>query len=124
MDIVLTVNGRDLSSRLASYKMQKLVEESRMVKTLDGAEHAVQQTRDAVTFTLWPYSDATATEDYNAIKTMQFVAHYTDTFSNMEASQEMRLVTDLDAVFGLRSVDGNRYYKGGEITLRAVRVNR
>lgn len=123
MDVVLTANGRDFSGRLSAYSMQKEVEETRLIKTLDGAEHAAQRTRDVVTFSLIPFSDATATEDYNALRDMQFVTEYTDTFSDMTASQEMRVVSNLDAVFGLRSIDGNRYYKGGTITLRAVRTN-
>jgi hypothetical protein len=34
----------------------------------------------------------------------------------------MKLYSNLSSVFGLRSVNGKRYYKGGEIALRATMI--
>lgn len=122
MDVVLTINGRDFSNRLSKYNMQKAHEEARLITTLDGVEHSVQRTRDVVTFSLIPFSDDTAAADFAALQG-EFIAHYTDTFSGTESSGYMRVTSNLDAAFGLRSIDGNRYYKGGNIVIRAVRAN-
>lgn len=123
MDITLTLNGRDFSGRVSTYEVKKIVETVASVTTLDGTEHVIQRTRDQITFSLIPYSDAVATADYNALKTLQFSASYTDPNSSSAASKTLRVASDLESAFGLRSVDGNRYYRGGKIVLRAIQTN-
>lgn len=124
MDITLTLNGRDFSGRVSTYKVQKVVETVASVTTMDGVEHIVQRTRDEITFSLIPYSDSVATLDYNALSALQFTATYTDnTAVGNTASRPVRVASNLESAFGLRSVDGNRYYKGSPITLRALSPN-
>jgi hypothetical protein len=123
MDITLTLNNRDFASRVATYAVHKLVEEVRSITTMDGTEHAVQRIRDEVVFSLIPYSDATCTADYNALKVLQFSASYTDPNTGNVSVRTLRVTSNLESVFGLKSIDGNRYYKGGDITLRAVEPN-
>lgn len=123
MDITLTLNGVDFSGRVSTYEVKKIVETVASITTLDGVEHVVQRTRDQITFSLIPFSDATATADYNALKALQFSGTYTDPNANTTTTKTLRITSDLNAVFGLKSVDGNRYYKGGKIVLRAVSPN-
>lgn len=123
MDITLTLNNRDFSGRLSTYEVQKLIEEVRKVTTIDGTEHAIQRTRDLVVFSLIPYDENTATEDFNALKDLQFTGVYTDPNTGSSATRTLRVVSNLSSAFGLKSIDGNRYYKGGKISLRAVEAN-
>lgn len=123
MDITLTLNGRNFANRVDQYSVQKLVEQVRTITMLNGTEYAVQRIRDVVKFKLIPYDEATATADYNALKAMQFTATYTDPHTGNNATRTLRVVSNLESVFGIKSVNGNRYYKGGEISLRATEVN-
>ncbi len=123
MDITLTFNNRDFSARVSTYEVNKLVEQIKLITTMDGVEHAVQRTRDVVTFSLFPYNDTTATADYNALKVLQATGRYTDPNTGSVSERILRVVSDINSTFGLKSVDGNRYYKGGKITLRAMEPN-
>lgn len=123
MDITLTFNNRDFSARVSTYEVKKLVEQVKLITTMDGTEHAVQRIRDVVTFSLIPYKETVSTADYNALKVLQAVGSYTDPNTGNVSVRTLRVVTDIDSVFGIKSVDGNRYYKGGKITLRAVEPN-
>ena len=123
MDITLTLNNRNFAPRVSKYAVHKLVEEVRSITTMDGTEHAIQRIRDEIVFSLIPYSDATCTEDYNALKALQFTARYTDPNTGNVSVRTLRVTSNLESAFGLKSIDGNRYYKGGDITLRAVEPN-
>lgn len=125
MDVALTFNGRDFHERLSTYKVSKETVPSPVVTTLDYGEHyAPPRYRDVITFRLFPLTDEQATEDFNALSVGTATAIYTDPTSNENdaktVTKSVRVMTNLDSVFGLRSADGNRYYKGGDIVLRAV----
>lgn len=123
MDITLTLNSRDFSSRVSTYEVRKVVETVKTITTMDGTEYALQRIRDQITFSLIPFDEETATADYNALNDLQFSASYTDPNTGSAAVKTVRVKSDLDAVFGLKSINGKRYYKGGKIVLRAVGVN-
>lgn len=123
IDITLVCNGVDFSGWLSTYEVYKAYEAVASITTLDGVEHVADRTRDVVTFTLVPFNDTIATAAYNAIKSLQFIVTYTDPNIGGTAAKTMRVTTNLDAVFGIKSIDGNRYYKGGKITLRAKTPN-
>lgn len=124
MNVTLTINSRDFSYRLANYKVTKETSYQTVVTTLGGVEHvAGVMSRDIIVFSLFPASDETAQEDYNALKDRIVQVTYTNPFTLIEQSKRMRVDTDLEQTFGLSSVDGWRYYKGGEITLRALRCD-
>lgn len=123
IDISLVCNGVDFSSWLSTYEVHKAYEAVSSITTLDGVEHVADRTRDLVIFSLVPFNDTIATSAYNALKTLQFSVTYTDPNIGTTAVKTMRVTTDLEAVFGIKSIDGNRYYKGGKITLRAKNPN-
>ena len=121
MDITLTLNGRDFSGRVDQYSVVKEIITGPVVTTMDHVEHApIQRHRDVIRFKLIPSSDAVATLDYTALATGTFSATYTDPNTSTDRTKNVRVTSDLDSAFGIKSVDGNRYYKQGEIVLRAT----
>ena len=121
MDITLTLNERDFSGRVSNYEVTHEPIPSKIITTLDSVEHVtINKFRTVIKFRLIPSSDETANDDYTALSAGVFAATYTDPQAGGDRSQTVRLTTNLSAAFGLRSIDGNRYYKGGEITLRAT----
>lgn len=123
IDITLVCNGVDFSNWLSTYEVRKAIEVVSSITTLDGVEHVADRTRDLVIFSLVPFNETIATSAYNALMTLQFLVTYTDPNIGTTAAKTMRVTTDLEAVFGIKSIDGNRYYKGGKITLRAKNPN-
>jgi len=131
MDVTLTLNGRDFHNRLSTYEVRHELITGPVVETQDHVEHApITKYRDVITFSLFPMSDTDAALDYAALASGQFSATYTDPThydseslageSSADKTATVRVVSDLDTIFGIRSVNGNRYYKQGSITLRAV----
>ena len=124
MDITLTLNGRDFSGRVSTYDVKKERIAGPVVTTLDDVEHAPKlKDRDVITFTLWPMTPAMAALDYTALSTGQFSGTYTDPYGNTTRTKTVRVVSDLDAAFGINSPDGNVYYKGAAIVLRVTSPN-
>lgn len=123
MDVNLEINGRDFSSRLSTYRVEQEISYPDMKTTMDGTEHyGKPYRRDVVYFSLFPFDDDTASQDYSILASPALVVNYTT--PNVEGAEKqfinMKLVSNLSNVFGLRSVNGKRYYKGGEIALRAI----
>ena len=122
MDITLQFNGVSFAPRLSDYRLTHEISYKRSVTTLDGKEHSTPGIRrPVITFSLFPLSDEQAGEYYAALSVLVAPATYTDTWlGGAVRTATFRVVSDLEVAFGLRSVDGNRYYKGGRIILRAV----
>ncbi len=125
MDVNLEINGRDFSPRLSTYHVEQEISYPDMKTTMDGTEHyGKPHRRDVVYFSLFPFDDDTASQDYSVLASPALVVNYTT--PNVDGAEKqfinMKLVSNLSNVFGLRSVNGKRYYKGGEIALRAIAV--
>ena len=118
IDITLQIGELDLSGLLSTYEVQREVEYQHLMTSLDGTEHGAPRCRAVINFSLMPITDAQAAELYTAIRGMYANVTYTDTFMGEDVTADMRITSNLQAVFGLRSINGNRYYKGGTITLR------
>lgn len=123
MDVTLICNGRDLSPFLSNYSLTYEIAHDKTVKALDGTEYSGNMTsRPIITFSLRPMTDAQAQQCYDALTVASpALCVYTDEAVNADRSAQMRLVTNLDFIFVLRSSDGHRYYNEGEITLRGVK---
>lgn len=121
MDITLVLNDVDYSSRISAYNVTHELISPKVITTMDNVEHVpLKKYRTVIKFALFPMSDETAADDYETLSDGVFDAIYTDPYAGGDRQQTVHLVTPLDAVFGLRSVDGNRYYKGGELEIRAI----
>ena len=125
MNVTLEINGRDFSSRLSTYRVEQEVTYPDMLTTMDGTEHyGKPYKRDVIYFSLFPFDDETANQDYLVLSDSSLSVNYTNPQADNAEKlyKEMKLYSSLNVVFGLRSVNGKRYYKGGEIALRATMV--
>lgn len=125
MDVTLEINGRDFSSRLSTYRVEQEVTYPDMIMTMDGTEHyGKPYKRDVVYFSLFPFDDDTANQDYMVLADSSLYVNYTNPQADNAEKlyREMKLYSNLSSAFGLRSVNGKRYYKCGEIALRATMV--
>lgn len=125
MDVTLEINGRDFSSRLSTYRVEQEVTYPDMLMTMDGTEHyGKPYKRDVVYFSLFPFDDDTANQDYMVLADSSLSVNYTNPQEDNAEKlyREMKLYSNLSSSFGFRSVNGKRYYKGGEIALRATMV--
>lgn len=125
MDVTLEINGRDFSSRLSTYRVEQEVTYPDMLTTMDGTEHyGKPYKRDVIYFSLFPFDDDTANQDYAVLSDSNLSVNYTNPQADNAEKlyKEMKLYSSLSAAFGLRSVNGKRYYKCGEIALRATMV--
>ena len=124
-DITLVVGGLDLSARVLTYSVTREITPAKVVTTMDGVEHAALYGRDIINFTLMPMTDSETTQLYNRFASitaaMSYLSvQYTSPYlSGQTASARFRLTSNLESIFGLKaSAHGQRYYKGGTITLR------
>ena len=118
IDVTFKMNGTDYSTLLSTYKVTHEVETRESVTTIDGTEYVAVFRRPTVTFSLIPMTDSQINALYDILSNIQITVTYTDPNLGQDATAVMRLATSLETVFGLRSIDGNRYYKGNSIILR------
>ena len=122
IDVTLIIGELDLSSLLSTYSVDYEVEYQSTMTALDGTEYGAPRYRPVINFSLMPLTDEQSAELYTALNSIYSNVTYTDTFRNNDLIADMRVTSNLQAAFGLRSIDGNRYYKGGTITLRSRTV--
>ena len=125
MDVTLEINGRDFSSRLSTYRVEQEITYPEVLTTMDGREHyGKPYKRDIIYFSLFPYDDDTAGQDYSILADSILSVNYTNpqAYNSEKLNREMKLYSNLSSAFGLRSSNGKRYYKGGEIVLRSPNV--
>ena len=121
IDITLVANGLDLSEKLSTYSVNKKVSYSDVLSALDGTEYPFPAaTKTEITFSLLPMDEDETAVLYNALSTLIFSATYTDQHAGIDHTSNVRVISDIDSVFLLKSVDGKRRYKGSPITLRVL----
>ena len=121
MDITLTVNGMNLSGKLSTYHTSKKVTYTDVLSALDGTEYPFPAaTKTEITFSLLPMDDSETAALYSALSTLVFQATYTDQHAGVDRTDKVRVISDIDSAFLLKSVDGKRRYRGSEITLRVL----
>lgn len=120
MDVTFKIGTLDLSSKLSTYKVEWEKSYQKVITTMDGVEHPFPSPdRALVTFSLLPMDDGLASSVYDALSAKQSVT-FTDPYRAADLVRTMRIVTNLEAAFGLKSINGKRYYRGGEMQLRAL----
>ena len=122
MDVTLTINGQNFAPKLSTYSTTYEISHGKTVTALDGTEYTGNSlSRPIIVFTLFPMTDAQAKTYYDALTVPSpALCTYTDKATNTDRAARMRVSSNLEYAFGFRSVDGNRYYKGGSITLRSM----
>lgn len=118
IDVTLRINGVNFSQKLSTYSIENAVETVDTVTTFDGTEHSATRTRAIVTFSLIPLTDAETNAFFTALSRSPAEVVYTNPAYVGNVVTTMNVASSLNSAFALRSIDGNRYYKGGEITLR------
>lgn len=118
IDVTFTFNGFNFAPYLSTYEVKYSLEEADSMVAMDGTEYVAIRKRPVIEFSLIPLTDAQSAAIYSALSVQTAPVTYTDPNMGRDATAVMRLASDINRVFGLRSVDGNRYYKGGTITLR------
>lgn len=118
IDVTFTVNGHDWHELLSTYQVVNLVEVAASVTTLDGTEYVKQRIRPTIVYSFIPLTEQQASEIYADLSENNIAVSYTNPYANATTFTVMRNTSDLDMAFGLKSVTGDRYYKGGELTLR------
>lgn len=125
MEVTLTINGRDFSSRLTQYSVEQEITYPDIVTTLDGTEHyGKPHKRDIIHFRLMMFDDNQAQEDYDALTASTLLVTYTNPQApkQLKVERVMKVTSNLSAAFGIRSWNDMRYYTGGDIMLRSVIV--
>lgn len=119
MDITLTIDGLALSSRLSTYSVTKEVTYRKIITTLDETEHPYPgKVRPIVNFSLIPGTEEEDEALYEVLEKLVFNVTYTE--KGKDVTSQMRLVSNLESVFLLKSVDGKRRYRQGTIQLRGL----
>lgn len=119
MEIKLIANGYDFSGKLSTYEAYMEVTQ-KVLSMLDDSERPYPAVlRPIVRFSLLPLTDEESTEVYNVLKDIVFSATFD--INGTEMTAEMRVVTNLGGKFLLKSSDGKRRYRGGEIMLRGLK---
>lgn len=130
IDITLTCGTTPLKDYLSTYDVKTEVVWGKVLTVLSGKEFAGgKKDRLMVTFSFRPLTDAETSTIYNLLRNNPIsLWTFTDPHNSFESpatepedkTDTMRLVSDLDSLFGLKSINGKRYYKGGSITIRQV----
>ena len=118
IDVTLTFNSYDFSGLLSTFEVIHKVEIAESVTTMDGEEHVATRRRAVINFTLIPMDEDTIDDVYAALSVINGEATYTDQFTGTTRIVPVRDASDINSVFALKSVNGKRYYKGTNITLR------
>lgn len=119
MDITLTIDGLALSSRLSTYSVTQEVTYRKIITTLDETEHPYPgKVRPIINFSLIPGTDEEDAALYEVLEKLVFNVTYTE--KGEDVTSQMRLVSNLESVFLLKSVDDKRRYRQGTIQLRGL----
>lgn len=118
IDLTLTFNSYDFSTLLSTFQVSHKVEVAESVTTMDGEEHVANRRRAVIEFTLIPLDEDTIDDVYAALSIINGEATYTDPLTGTTRIVPVRVASDINSIFALKSVNGKRYYKGAKITLR------
>ena len=122
IDITLNIGGLDLSNSLSTYQVNIEYTYPTSITTIDGKEHFHEWKRPIVLFKLIPMSDSQVNSLFNKLSSSPVTVTYWNPYTNSNVTAPMRIEGNLENAFGINSVDGNRYYKGGQIKLRQLTV--
>ncbi len=122
IDVRFTLDGVDYSSDLSKYAVLHEIEQRTIMTTIDGTEYTTTQIRPTIVFSLDPLSDEQSESLYSILSRNNIEVTYTDPYIGDEQFAVMRVTSELNSSFIIRSTNGNRYYKGNSITLRSRTV--
>lgn len=119
MDISLKFGTLDVHNRVSTYSVQKEITYPKVITTMDGVEHAARsKDRYVVSVSLFPMTERETEAVYQSLSAGVISVTFTDPYTMSDIIRPMRVTSNLDSAFALKSIDGNRRYKGGTIQLR------
>lgn len=122
LDVTFTLEDVDYSQYLLSYDVSHKIEQRASMTALDGTEYTVTQIRPSIIFSLDPLSDEQSESLYRILSRTNIRVTYTDPYLGDNQFAIMRVTSEINSAFVVRSTDGNRYYRGDKITLRSRTV--
>lgn len=122
IDVTLVIDGVDCSPYLSKYTVSHSIEQREIVTTMDGTEYTATQIRPVISFSLDPLSDEQSESLYRTLLKGNLEVTYTDPYLGDNQIAIMRVTSEINSVFVIRSTDGKRYYRGDTITLRSRTV--
>jgi len=121
MNVTLKLGELAVSERLSTYQTTKNITYREVITTLDDVEHPYPgAVKTVLSFSLLPMTDQESAAVYAALSPLLLPVTYTDSLTGGDVTKNMRVMSDLESVFLLTSVDGKRRYKGGAIQLREL----
>lgn len=122
IDVTFVIDGVDCSPYLSNYIVSHSIEQRETITTMDGTEYTATQIRPVISFSLDPLSDEQSESLYRTLLKGNIEVTYTDPYLGDNQIAIMRVTSEINSVFVIRSTDGKRYYKGDTITLRSRTV--
>lgn len=122
LDVTFTLEDVDYSQYLLSYDVSHEIEQRVNMTALDGTEYTVTQIRPSIIFSLDPLSDEQSESLYRILSRNNIKVIYTDPYLGDNQFAIMRVTSEINSAFVIRSTGGNRYYRGDKITLRSRMV--
>lgn len=121
MDVTFKIGSLDLHTALSTYLVRWEMNYQKVIKTMDDVEHPFKSPNRAILeVSFLPMDDDFSAALFGALESEKQTITFTDPYSGADIVRAMRVVSDLEAAFRLKSVNGKRYYKGGKIELRAL----
>lgn len=118
IDVTFSLNGDPWSDKLSTYRVDYVYEYKTLVTTIDGTEYGRRRIRPTLVFSFIPLSEFDCARLYSALSNTYVTADFTDPNTGETHTGEFRVISSLSDIFGLNSVDGNRYYKVSTIQMR------
>ena len=123
MTITALINNVDFAPVLSTWNVTHEITFSKVVSSLNGSDRAFgKRDKTIISFSLFPYTEEECSAYYDALSAGIVSFTFTDSDGAIK-EKEMRLISDLESIFLLDSVDGKRRYKGATITLRQTGVD-
>lgn len=122
IDVTFILDDVDYSSYLTEYAVSHEVEARKTITAIDGTEYTVTQIRPSIIFSLDPLSDEQSESLYEILSKPNINVTYTDPYLGDNQFTVMRVTSEINSAFIIRSTGGNRYYRGNSITLRSRTV--
>ena len=122
IDVTFILDNVDYSPYLSKYSVSHEVEARETITAIDGTEYTVTQIRPSIIFSLDPLSDEQSESLYRILSETNINVTYTDPYLGDNQFTVMRVTSEINSAFIIRSTSGNRYYRGNSITLRSRTV--
>lgn len=111
------IGDLDLTDQVSTFSVGHQPKIDKVITTLDGTEHVVKSgIRDIIKVSFLPITDAT--DLYNALSKPSFYVEFVD--GGINKYKRMRVSSDLEMTFLLKSPRGDRYYRPTDLELREL----